>query len=79
MTVVRTSISMSLELDQALGILVARTGQPKSKVIEMLLRENSLIQDAVETMRLEFKTTPAAVRGRRPAAKARQPATPPRA
>ena len=79
MTVARCSISVSLELDQALGILVARTGQPKSKVIEMLLRENPMIQNEVEVMRLEFKTTPVAVPGRKGAPKVRHPQVAPRA
>jgi hypothetical protein len=69
MSVARSSISLTRELDEALGIIVARTGQPKSKVIEILLRENAVVQHAIESMRLEFFTEPVAVPGKRPRAK----------
>jgi len=65
MPVARRSISLSFELDQALDVLVARSGQPKSKLIELLLRENLLVQRTVESIRLEFATSPVAVPGKR--------------
>ena len=55
MPVARTSISISLELDQALLLLMARTGQPKSNVIEMILREHPMVQHEIETIRLELR------------------------
>lgn len=74
MTVARCCISISFELDQALDGLVAGTGQSKSKLIEILLRENALVQAEVESLRLELKTTPSAVPGRRPRVNARSAA-----
>jgi predicted DNA-binding protein len=65
MAVARCSISISFELDQALDALVARSGQPKSKLIEILMRENRLVQNEIESLRLELKTTPAALPGKK--------------
>jgi predicted DNA-binding protein len=79
MPVARCSISISFELDQALDALVARSGQPKSKIIEILMRENRLVQNEIESLRLELKTTPAAVPGKKANVKARRTAVAQRA
>ena len=63
MTVVRTSISMSLELDQALLALRISARQSKSKLIETLLRENPTVQRTIESIRLELKINPVVVPG----------------
>jgi len=63
MTLTRTSLSLSIELDQALDVLVARSGQPKSRLVEVLLRENAMVAQAVESVRLEAQTEPVAVPG----------------
>ena len=66
MPAAKMSISLSPELDQALEVLAARTGRPKSAVIEMALRENALVTKYIEAVRLEQHAEPAAVpvRGR---------------
>ena len=68
MAVARRCISISFELDQVLDALVAGTGQPKSRLIEILLRENPVIKREVDSLRLELKvkTSPLAVPGKRP-------------
>ena len=63
MTVVRTSISMSLELDQALLLHTISSHQSKSKVIETLLRENPLVQREIGLIRDEQKFSVFAVPG----------------
>lgn len=57
MTVVRTSISMSLELDEALSSLRIGARQSKSKLIETLLRENPLVQREIGLIRDEQQFT----------------------
>jgi predicted transcriptional regulator len=49
----KLSISLSWEVDQALDLVAASTGRSKSAVIEMLLRENALLQKELEIVRLE--------------------------
>jgi len=57
MTVVRTSISMSFELDQALLSLRIGARQSKSKLIETLLRENPTVQRQIGLIRDEQQFT----------------------
>jgi len=64
MPAAKLSISLSPELDQALDVLAARAGRPKSAVIEMALRENPLVMKYVEAARLEEHAEPTAVAGR---------------
>ena len=61
MTSAKMSISLSHELDQALDVLAARTGRPKSAVIETALRENPLVAKYIEVVRAEAHAEPMAV------------------
>lgn len=64
MPVARWSVSISFELDQAMDALVALYGQPKSTLIEMLLRENPVVKKTVDSIREELKVSPIAVPAR---------------
>ena len=71
MPVARRSISLTLELDQALYVLSLRKRLPISKVIEILLREHPLVQREVETGRLEEGISVFAVSSRQRAPRAK--------
>ena len=65
MPVARWSVSISFELDQAMDSLVAAYGQPKSALIEMLLRENPVVKKTIDSIRQELEVSPIAVPGTR--------------
>jgi len=71
MPVARCSISISFELEQALGVLALSKRLPKSKVIELLLREHPLVKDTIEDIRVEERVSVFAVRSNRPPNRAR--------
>lgn len=54
MPVTKLSISLAPEVDQALAVLSARTRQAKSALIEVALRENSLVAHYIEVVRAEW-------------------------
>ena len=57
----KLSISLAPEVDQALDVLVARSGQAKSALIEVALRENSLVSKYIEIVRAEMHAEPNAI------------------
>jgi hypothetical protein len=66
----RITISISEELDMALGIASMKRRESKSHAVEMFLRENPAISRIVEEIRAEpEETVLAAGRGRTPKAK----------
>ena len=66
MPVSKLSISLAPEVDQALDVLSARSGQAKSALIEVALRENPLIAKYIGVVRAEMHAAPSAA-PRRPA------------
>jgi hypothetical protein len=64
MPVARRSISISFELDESLEVIAIHKQLPKSKVIEMLLREHPLVRKQVELGRLEENISVFAVSSR---------------
>jgi predicted transcriptional regulator len=70
----KLSISLAPEVDQALDVLVARSGQAKSALIEVALRENPLVSKYIQIVRAEMHAEPAAIPRRevREKAKARR-------
>jgi len=75
----KLSISLAPEVDQALDVLAARSGQAKSALIEVALRENPLVAKYIEVVRAEMHAEPAAVPRREVRAKAKAQRTAPRA
>lgn len=73
MPVAKLSISLAPEVDQALEVLVTRSGQAKSALIEVALRENPLIAKYIEVVRLEMLATPTAIPRREDRMKAKAP------
>ncbi len=57
----KLSISLAPEVDQALDVLAARSGQAKSALIEVALRENPLVSKYIQIVRAEMHAEPAAV------------------
>ena len=54
MALTRISLTISNELNGALDLLVLRSGQSKSRLVEVLLREIPAVAKNVEIVRLEF-------------------------
>ena len=75
MPVAKLSISLAPEVDQALDVLVTRTGQAKSALIEVALRENPLVARYIKIVRAEMLAEPNAVprRAERERVKGRRP------
>ena len=61
MPVSKLSISLAPEVDQALDILAARSGQAKSALIEVALRENALVSKYIHQVRANLHGEPGAV------------------
>ena len=55
MPAVRRTLSLSMELDDALVALSLGRGESVSAMVETLLREHGLVHEAVEIGRLELK------------------------
>jgi hypothetical protein len=55
MALTRISLTISNELNGALDLLVIGSGQSKSRLVEMLLRENPRVAKEIEIVLLEFK------------------------
>jgi len=68
----KLSISLAPEVDQALDVLVARSGQAKSALIEVALRENALVSKYIQIVRAEMHAEPAAVPRREVREKAKE-------
>jgi hypothetical protein len=52
---IRRTVSLSTELHDAVSLLAADRGESFSAVVEMALRENPLVRDSVELVRMEAK------------------------
>ncbi|HKZ60383.1 MAG TPA: ribbon-helix-helix protein, CopG family [Candidatus Thermoplasmatota archaeon] len=68
----KLSISLAPEVDQALDVLVARSGQAKSALIEVALRENPLVAKYIQIVRAEMHAEPASVPRREVREKAKE-------
>lgn len=60
----KLSVSLSRELEQALGALAQKRGEDRSRVIETLLRENPLVAEEIRRRRAVAAGPPRLKKGR---------------